>query len=200
MKVEFKTVVDAISLQNQLLILDSQILEDLYSTEGDDFVLMFINGVNYLLEYEKAFFLLEDSIYNKLLNIISVLKTKHKEYYEDLNKIMVELNIIHNLNSEEKRIMMDDYIMFQEDYRNTRLRLESVLCCISYDAILFTIIENEDKVDIENKSMLISSINYFLNRYPDFFKNEKRKHNLEKLMIFLKEYNKLIGDKDLKNI
>ena len=98
MKAEFKTVVDAISLQNQLLILDSQILEDLYSTEGDDFVLMFINGVNYLLEYEKAFFLLEDSIYNKLLNIISVLKTKHKEYYEDLNKIMVELNKIHNLN------------------------------------------------------------------------------------------------------
>ena len=202
MKVKLDSIINAISIQNQLLVLENSILEDFYSTEDNERIIMFIDGCNYLLKNEKEFFLLEDNIINKVFNIILKIRFEHrecsKEYNKDLNGIIVEINKLINLSKKEKTEMINEYIDFQEDNRNSVLSHEAMLCCISYDAILFEILENGNISNIDNMSMLVSSINYFFNVYPDIFKNEIRRNNLKKLIEFIKDFYVSNNDINLK--
>ncbi|MBE6160943.1 MAG: hypothetical protein E7158_01805 [Firmicutes bacterium] len=198
MKVKLGTIINAITIQNQLLVLNNSFLEEFYSTEDEERIIMFIEGCNYLLKYDRAFFLLDDDVINKVLNIISIIRFEYKEFNKDLNQIIVEMNKLNNLKLSDKEKLINDYIEFQEENRNSGLSIEATLCCISYDAILFSILEGGSIDNIDNKTMLVSSINYFLNIYPDIFKNTTRKNNFEKLIHFLKECYAQNNDIDLK--
>lgn len=198
MKIRLSTMNNAMFVQNQLLTYEKDELKKLYETEGIDIVESFIDGCIFLLEKEKQFFLLEEGICNKVLNIISLVRFEYREYNQQFNKIIVEMNKLSNLPKNEKIEMSFDYLKYQERNRNTELNMEKAACCICYDSILFDIIENGCDHEIDNITMLIASINYFLNVYPGFFKDNERRKTLENIVKAINENYELDEDDNIK--
>lgn len=170
---EIKEQKNLLILKHQLIVLSEDDLIELYNDE--EYYPLFINTVLTILEEDIAFLVFKDEIINRIFRIISLKRDKLlKEDKEIINKLVSELNIIKALPEQEKNILKNSYLYYQEHLRKTTFKNETDFFeNMAYDAYLLVGIENNNLEELYDINKSISSINYLLETIPELLQDQE---------------------------
>ena len=185
---EIDSYIDAIYLKNHLIGFDTEQLKELYS--NIDLYEYFVYSLIYILDNEPEFILLDDTLPNKICDVIDLHRFDCKDdtiLYGLVNEIILEVNSMRSLPNNVKEEKISVYLNEQSEKRKVLLTdREDLSYTMVYDAgVVLSLFEEGD--EIANKDMYIPSLNLLISEMPAMFKDEKV---LERAMNKLDEISK----------
>ena len=178
--------------KNQLINLDKKQLLELYKDVSN--YALFINVIVILINCENVLFLLDDNYINKIYSLLDIHRydLNDKNTFNIINDIIDALNKIKSIENKEEYV--SEYVKYQENLRGFKFKTtDDFLYALTYDAVVVAGLKDK-KIPIEFDDLFLSSINYFLNIYPEYFEDEEI---LENVFLRLEE---IVSRKGLKNI
>ena len=185
---EIDSYIDALYLKNHLIGFDTEQLKELYG--NIDLYEYFVYSLIYILDNEPEFILLDDTLPNKIYDVIDLHIFDCKDdtiLYGLVNEIILEVNSMRSLSNNEKEEKISVYLNEQSEKRKVLLTdREDLSYTMVYDAgVVLSLFEEGD--EFANEDMYIPSLNLLISEMPAMFKDEKV---LERAMNKLDEISK----------
>lgn len=155
--------------KNQLINLEKKELIQLY-TDVSNYAL-FINTIIILINEENTLFLLDDNYIDKIYAILDIHRydLNDNEVFNIVNDIIDALNKIKGIENKEEYVK--EYVKFQEGLRGYKFKeADDFLYALTYDAVVVAGLKDKS-IPIQYDDLFLSSINYFLNIYPEYFED-----------------------------
>lgn len=155
--------------KNQLINLEKKELIRLY-TDVSNYAL-FINTIIILINEENTLFLLDDNYIDKIYAILDIHRydLNDNEVFNIVNDIIDALNKIKGIENKEEYVK--EYVKFQEGLRGYKFKeADDFLYALTYDAVVVAGLKDKS-IPIQYDDLFLSSINYFLNIYPEYFED-----------------------------
>jgi len=158
--------------KNQLLCGSIEELKKFYTDEKC--YLSFLDTIALVSQREPAFFLLSTELKNRILQIVDIYRFSGKKEISDyVNEIVVYLNSIYNIPKEMSDLMIQSYIQFHEELRDTKFdNISDFLMALSYDAVLISALDDNNMDLLKGYDLNMSSFNYLMSTCPEFFDNK----------------------------
>ena len=174
-------IVKILCMKQQLLTTDAKKLAKVYLDDEDGMIDVVAYSLDYLLDNEEAFFYLDDRLVDSALYIVGEIKDVDKKNSKVLNSMIPRLNSIKYLDKELKISRLVSYVEYESDLRKIIPDLYTYLDSVSYDATLMYYLTSDTgvEIDLEDKEIVLSCVNYLINAYPAIFKNEHIKNRIE---------------------
>ena len=185
---EIDSYIDSLYLKNHLIGFDTEQLKELYG--NIDLYEYFVYSLIYILDNEPEFILLDDTLPNKIYDVIDLHRFDRKDdtiLYGLVNEIILEVNSMRSLPNNEKEEKISVYLNEQSEKRKVLLTdREDLSYTMVYDAgVVLSLFEEGD--EFANEDMYIPSLNLLISEMPAMFKDEKV---LERAMNKLDEISK----------
>lgn len=158
-------------IKNQLINLDKNQLIDVY-TDISNYAL-FINAIIALINEENVLFLLDENYIDKVYRILDIHRydLNDKEVFSIINDVIDALNKIQNIDNKEEYVK--EYIKYQQNIRRCKFQTaDDLLYALTYDAVVIAGLKDKN-MPIQYDDLFISSINYFLSIYPEYFEDDE---------------------------
>ena len=158
--------------KNQLLCGSIEELKKFYTDEKC--YLSFLDTIALVSQREPAFFLLSTEFENRILQIIDIYRYSGNVGISDyINEVVIYLNSIYNIPKEMSDLMIQSYIQFHEELRDTKFdNISDFLMALSYDAVLVNALEDNKMDLLKGYDLNMSSFNYLLTTSPELFDNK----------------------------
>ncbi|MBR2678027.1 MAG: hypothetical protein IKE63_01270 [Bacilli bacterium] len=196
MNEERNKFLDLINLKGQLINFNSRELVELYNNDYDGYVI-FLNSVEQLIDNELAFLLLNNEEYiDKILTVASAYRFSKDDsnVKKIVNRIIVAMNEIIDLSEEDKYAYRYNYLVEQENLRDTGFYEEDeFIAALSFDSFLAHVLQRHNPVLLEacNNEATLKSLKYMSKVCPEFFNDEEvMKNTMSKLDSITSKSNK----------
>lgn len=169
-----KQLSNILVLRNHLVKIPESKLIEMYSNY--DYYLAFLNSLWLLVENDSAFLLFDDSMLKKILSVIQIYRfdAKDEGVKKEVNDIIDYINGLRSCDEAKKNTLKNNYLAFQEEKRcATFYSTEGLLDSLSYDAIVFSALQNNDMKSIIHDEHYILSLNYLIYMCPELFKDKE---------------------------
>lgn len=169
-------------LLTKILLINDDSTKIISSISDSDNFKTKLDVLDWLLDNEESLFLLSDyssfNITNNVLDLINEYRFlyRDKDILNQCNNILGKINCIKALPIEEKESLIEKYVIEQEMVRNILFddNVDELLLSMVLDAsFYFGQIKGYLDGDFKNCVLLLGSINYFLNCYPELFTNDE---------------------------
>lgn len=161
-----------LTLRNQLIMLDSKQLREIYQDKGD--YLIFLNSVISLIQHDSPILLFSPDFLDKIYDTIEIHRFhfSEKEVYDCVNEIIGYLNHVKTMNPMEQSIVKGFYMATQEMIREISFHdSNSFLASMGYDAVLFHALKDNNLDSLQDPDYPIMSLNFLIKACPDFFRD-----------------------------
>ena len=175
-------------LRNHLAKLPESKLCSIYNDY--DYYLAFLNNVWLLAENDSGFLLFDDSFLDKILSVIQIHRFDGKDegVRQEVNDIIDYVNGIKSYSQGMKNSLKNNYLAFQEATRGaTFYSTEGLIDSLSYDALVFSALQNDNMDSIIHDEHFLLSLNYLIYSCKELFQDKKV---LERAKKRLEEVNK----------
>ncbi len=171
----------------KILELKNLLMQVMYLNLSDDICEVLCNKADYYLEAiellidkEPAFILLNKSILNNILEIVSVLRSFASS--DRINNIIISVNSL----SLQPNLHKFQYITWQQESHNCPFADEDMIFnLLASDYSVYSALRQGEANDIEVSDYFMFSINYLLEMVPQFFESNVLKISKYKLVKFM---------------
>lgn len=139
-----------------------------------------IKGIDFLLDNDSEFFLLErlfdcrHSIKDICFEIINDYRFKYKDNYDLCNRVIGKINMLNVVPLRDKHDDLVNY--FTKEMMSRGIVFDDMSVCLDamfYDYYIYNSIQNDDINDIDYYDAVVSTTNYFLNNIPQIYNDSK---------------------------
>lgn len=202
MEYDLDDYINLLALKNQLVNADVKVLVKDYKEDFNLFI-QFLDSVIMLLSTDSGFLLFSKESCDKIFEIINIHRfdCDDKEVVACINEVIGEINRINSTSPELKKLMMEQYLAYNEEIRQINiLDGETLVQLIAFDALCLFSLNSKEDVVIKDKEeyMMLSSINYLVQTCPELFKDEDIKKNAEKAIDIITKKGGIFNFKEKK--
>lgn len=147
----------------------------------------FVHSINYLLEVEPLFFLLDDSFIDNTFKLFDTHRfdkefTSDSDILEKENYLIRELNSLKYLPDEKKREYLVKYI--GDQFLSRRYKFDSIDGLLLSQACDYFVINRliDGKSNLPDYDFVLMSLNYYLEKYSSIFYKENILDNTKELL------------------
>ena len=163
---------NSIILHNQLIALKLEEIVELY--ENFDGYCGFLDALLNPQYLESFFLSLHPDLVKKVESVIQIYRfgERRKEVSERVNAVIAMINELKALSPQELQSVQQSYYSYQVKMRNTKFRdWNQFLNSLGYDAAVYMAIVNNQLYLLEDDELVMPSLSFILNSYPELFDN-----------------------------
>lgn len=162
-----------IIIKNQLMMMTKEELLKTYE-EVEEYK-VFVSTIIWLIKYEPAFVYMDESINDDIRSVFDIHRYELKEdvAFGTINSLTTCLNYIDAMPEDDKRKGVKLYRDYQEMIRCVKFdKAYDFKYSLGYDAFVYFHLKGELDIPEKNYSLMVGSLNYFLEWCPEFFTDE----------------------------
>lgn len=160
-------------IKNQLMMMTKEELLKAYE-EVEEYK-VFVSTIIWLIKYEPAFVYMDESINNDIRSVFDIHRFELKDdiAFDTINSLTTCLNYIDAMPEEDKRKGVYYYRNYQEKIRCVKFdKAYDFKYSLGFDAFVYFYLKGELDMPEKNYTLMVASLNYFLETCPEFFADE----------------------------
>lgn len=147
--------------------------------EDKEAFVIFLDGINKLLDIECPFFFLDEYANDSRITtmIVELLNEYrfiyHSSYFSnEINTIFSKINNLKSCDLYQKKLRLNQYIIFQEESRKKNYRGDylDIIEDLGFDYMIIEALKEKDTQELlQFKDLFLSSTNYLINNFSDLY-------------------------------
>lgn len=172
MVVSMTEFINMLRVKNQLISFSSNELVEIYKDIND--LLVFIDTIALLSEYDSVFLLFRDDFKEKIYSVLQSHRFScDSEVKGIINEVISYLNGLGAYPDTMVNLLKNHYLAYQEELRHVEFSAtDSFMSSIAEDAIVYEAITTGDFSKVDDSDYFMMSLNYLTEVCPELFKDE----------------------------